>query len=356
MSSHFHKHRGGANFRSLSSSRVKLAISLALFIFVIVLTFVWIMNSDTSIDTLKKEDEAVNMVHLRGNKTPQDQQLQNQQTSAQLIESLKKQLSEAQEKIAKLSAGNIPSTVIQQQQSTTAEATTTTKPGYIYHVNFAEGCCKTAQKRNCDMAYSKGGVDKCLMFDMSSLDKGFREKNKNILSRSRGAGYWLWKPYIMLHTMVNIAKPDDYIVYTDADSENTRSFFDPSEKIKELLDTQNIVVFPVGLPESDWTKRDAYVLMGMDTDPDVKSSWQMNAVAVIVKNTFKAQRFVGEWLTYMQDPRASTDDGNTFGLANVPGFSQHRHDQSVLSLLTKKWKLELHGLKDILANNIYGHG
>ncbi|MNE46246.1 hypothetical protein D3C80_1405710 [compost metagenome] len=158
--------------------------------------------------------------------------------------------------------------------------------------------------------------------------------------------------------MVNIAKPDDYIIYTDADRENKGPFIASNNKIKKLLDTQNIVVFPMGFLEGNWTKRDSFVLMGMDSDPEVKFSGQITAAMIIVKNTFKAQRFIGEWLTYMQDPRTSTDDENTFGLANDPGFKDHRHDQSVLSLLTKKWKLELQGLMgdwhNYLVKNKYG--
>lgn len=52
--------------------------------------------------------------------------------------------------------------------------------------------------------------------------------------------------------------------------------------------------------------------------------------------------FVGEWLTYSQDSRAITDDKNVLGSANYKGFHDHRHDQSILSLLAKKWKLKVY--------------
>lgn len=52
--------------------------------------------------------------------------------------------------------------------------------------------------------------------------------------------------------------------------------------------------------------------------------------------------FVSEWLTYAQDSRIITDDKNIFGLDNYPGFRGHRHDQTILSLLAKKWGLTIY--------------
>lgn len=60
----------------------------------------------------------------------------------------------------------------------------------------------------------------------------------------------------------------------------------------------------------------------------------------IVKKSFSSMSFVSEWLTYSQDSRAITDDSNRLGLDNHAGFIEHRHDQSILSLLAKKWKIK----------------
>lgn len=50
---------------------------------------------------------------------------------------------------------------------------------------------------------------------------------------------------------------------------------------------------------------------------------------------------MSEWLAYAQDSRLITDSENTFGFENYPNFRHHRHDQTILSLLAKKWKLKL---------------
>ncbi len=52
--------------------------------------------------------------------------------------------------------------------------------------------------------------------------------------------------------------------------------------------------------------------------------------------------FVSEWLTYAQDSRAITDDNNVLSSTNYPDFRGHRHDQTILSLLAKKWNLTVY--------------
>jgi hypothetical protein len=46
-------------------------------------------------------------------------------------------------------------------------------------------------------------------------DAGFRHRNRDILSRDRGAGYWIWKAYILWHELY-VAREGDIIVYSDA--------------------------------------------------------------------------------------------------------------------------------------------
>lgn len=53
-------------------------------------------------------------------------------------------------------------------------------------------------------------------------------------------------------------------------------------------------------------------------------------------------RFVEEWLRYCRDERILTDIPNESGYPNLTGFVDHRHDQSVLSLLAEKYHINLY--------------
>jgi hypothetical protein len=77
-------------------------------------------------------------------------------------------------------------------------------------------------------------------------DPRFVDRNKNILQRRRGAGYWLWKPYIIYRELYG-ARDGDIIIYTDA---GVNVVADISH-LTNLTLKQDIVVFK--LP--DWHVR-----------------------------------------------------------------------------------------------------
>ncbi len=88
--------------------------------------------------------------------------------------------------------------------------------------------------------------------------------------------------------------------------------------------------------EKLYTKRDAFILMGVDL-PFYSETGQFNAAFQVYKKSKFTEIFLEEYLYYAQDKRIITDDKNELGMPNYDGFIDHRHDQSILSLLTKKY-------------------
>jgi hypothetical protein len=63
------------------------------------------------------------------------------------------------------------------------------------------------------------------------------------------------------------------------------------------------------------------------------------AVSVWEKNDVNIE-FLKEWQRYLRDPRIVTDENNMYGI-NFPEFKDHRHDQSVLTILCTKYNYKL---------------
>ena len=61
---------------------------------------------------------------------------------------------------------------------------------------------------------------------------------------------------------------------------------------------------------------------------------------VVLRKNCQSLQFIMEWLAYAIDPRILTDISNQMGKPNLPGFKENRHDQTVISLLSKKWQLD----------------
>ena len=65
-------------------------------------------------------------------------------------------------------------------------------------------------------AINIGKVDEYYSYNFDDIDLIFKKQNEDILSRKRGNGYWLWKPYFILKTFKERLNIGDYLIYTDS--------------------------------------------------------------------------------------------------------------------------------------------
>lgn len=61
---------------------------------------------------------------------------------------------------------------------------------------------------------------------------------------------------------------------------------------------------------------------------------------IVLKKTSLSIKFFEEFLNFSLDKRIITNNENVLGHKNYDGFIENRHDQTVFSLLTKKYKLK----------------
>jgi hypothetical protein len=110
---------------------------------------------------------------------------------------------------------------------------------YPLLVNFAHQCCRQSQQDNCDTGLASG-IKQCvkLNMDIFKFDEDYRRRNNDILSRSRGAGYWIWKSYILWHELY-VAREGDIIVYSDAGVNFTAHI----DKILPFMPKQDVLMF-----------------------------------------------------------------------------------------------------------------
>lgn len=225
-------------------------------------------------------------------------------------------------------------------------------------INYAHNRFYESQKKNTHSGLAVGGFDKVVEYRYENLDIHFRERNTHILSQPRGAGYWIWKPQIILQTFFskiiclpgtkvqfaitpsfNDFNEDDYIFYSDSGS----VFISSIDPLIPLCDANNgVLLFHLTPDDANQellqTKRDALILMDCDRE-DIIQQWPIHAGFQLYKNTAFARYFVSKYLHYCEDQRIVTDTPNQFG-DNYALFQNHRHDQSVLSCLQKKFNIK----------------
>lgn len=168
------------------------------------------------------------------------------------------------------------------------------------------------------------------------LAAGFNSRAPKISLRSRGSGFWAWKPFIIEHHLARI--PDgDFVLYCDVGRRNDfKQLTWPLDGLMGWMNTRNQDILPGLLipwkgPMSMWTKRDAFLLTGMDS-PEAHSATPIQTSFSLWKAGRAAREVASAWMDLCAEPNLVGDVRGVCGLPELPDFKDHRHDQSLLTL------------------------
>ena len=196
--------------------------------------------------------------------------------------------------------------------------------GPIYLITYGDGPAYISNEKVLAESALNNCVDVIYMYRNTHLDEAFVAKNKAILDAKKGAGYWLWKPYIVLKTLQQIPE-NSLMIYLDSGVK----IINPLDRfVNKLGDADIMLVSNVGL-NKEYTKRDLFKIMNMDNEA-ARETKQLNGAMFMMRNTARAREFVQKWLDIGQIDGAITDAPSA---DEYPEFKEHRHDQSILSLL-----------------------
>lgn len=184
------------------------------------------------------------------------------------------------------------------------------------------------------------------------LDDDFKDRMaKRLLSGSRGYGYWCWKPQIVLQMMREMSD-GDVLLYADAGCHLNPNGLRRLMEYFELTRRHGIVAFQARsmdesrrgclsqhfLPDGKWCKGDLLDFFGVRSNENIIASGQIGGTVFLVRKDEAAIRFFKEFRQVFYDHFELCDDSPSVS-ANLPGFVENRHDQSVLSIMGK-----LHGI------------
>ena len=156
-----------------------------------------------------------------------------------------------------------------------------------------------------------------------------------IKKNSRGFGYWLWKPYIIQKNM-QYMQNGDILLYLDCGCELSSGKRSELLKCMDVVKTDKIVYTRTGNKEKEWTKMDLLLKLDMNKAEYLNSN-QLQAGAILFLVCDETRCLVDEWYKIACNYH-NIDDSPSLS-KNLDGFKEHRHDQSIFSLLIKKYNL-----------------
>lgn len=209
------------------------------------------------------------------------------------------------------------------------------KAPIVCFVTYADGLDVYHQNRNI-LAYSAldRGMDFSFHYHRPHLDEDF-VKNNPILNEKVGVGYWLWKPYIILKALERLQE-GEYLLYADSGfvlRDGIRDFM-----LKSLADTtKHVSLFAYDPKDYGKAARcasgDVFAEVDCQTQACADAPHVMGGL-LFIRKTPESVSFIQEWLRLCSNADLLT--GRNQKKSPLPGFSNHQHDEGILSVLAAK--------------------
>lgn len=175
---------------------------------------------------------------------------------------------------------------------------------------------------------------------------------KHLRPGVRGFGFWVWKPWI-IKTKLNLLSEGDILVYSDVgfriNPTGRPRLYEYLSRVKRS--ESGVLGFQATRPEKAgpvkddgrslpawlekyWSKGDLIDYFGVRDQPEIVGTPQIQSGLIFFRKCPSSLSFVDQWLEVYESDFALVDDSESRS-NNFNGFREHRHDQSVYSLLGK---------------------
>ena len=173
--------------------------------------------------------------------------------------------------------------------------------------------------------------------DLESMDDFWIAHGNFIKNNKRLYGYCLWKPYLVLK-LLETMQDGDRIFYADAGCQFDFDCEDPKKQYDEMVKHMGDQVMTATYCNVDYnmTKWDLVLHLNMQDHPRLKTS-QIQATTFMLTKCDRIMTFVRLWYTICCNYHLLDDSPSK--APNHSHYDEHRHEQSIFSLLAKKLDL-----------------
>jgi len=183
------------------------------------------------------------------------------------------------------------------------------------------------------------------IFSLADLGQSFLKVFHNVIFQQKGGGFWIWKPYL-IKAIYDELSSEDVLVYCDAGciiNNLGKKRFD--DYIDMIADSETgTLAFELPHKEIEYTKREVFDYF--KSGQEMLDSNQLMATIVLFRKTKHATEIINQWYNVLyDDPLLFTDEMDRKNQDDT--FIDHRHDQSILSVIRK-----IHGA-EIIADETY---
>ena len=219
----------------------------------------------------------------------------------------------------------------------------------IHFITYGDEKYKKSRERICKEAEDSKWFNNVKYFTNKDYDKDFYNKYKKILNLPRGGGYWIWKPYF-IKTYLDNLNDNDILVYIDSGcsiNKNNKKEFDRyieivKNDITGILGFQYTNLF---YQEKKWNIQEVFNYFNVEDNIDILDSPQICGGIQIIHKKPKSIEIINKWYNVIEDNILLFTDN--YSKEQKEYFRDHRHDQSIQSVIKKIYNVPMiqnHGI------------
>jgi hypothetical protein len=210
----------------------------------------------------------------------------------------------------------------------------------LHCITFADGIhekYKRAALKLCDMIVKSQIFSTMKVYTVEDLlqDKEFHERHMGFIQQNRrGFGYWIWKPYIVWKRLQEVEE-GDIVLYLDActtfNNEGKARFLDYLNLLLSSPQKCFFLEMAKGLTLRKYTKMDC--VKQLDAEALLDLPVLVAGILMMANTSYNRQM-----IKYIYDTCSEYHlvDDSPSTLTNDPTFKEHRHDQSIISIIFRK--------------------
>lgn len=234
-----------------------------------------------------------------------------------------------------------------------------------YFCAFADSNLQISSRRIEQQAKSMNIYDGIYVYDERNLNPDFKQKYKEqLILGSRGYGYWVWKPQVILQVF-DLIEEGDVVQYSDVGCHlNPKGrarlveYFDLTKHSKSgVLGFRNKTIDELSPGETlydyhdlNYTKMDLIQYFHLENNLDLLQLPQFGGTIGFFRKDAQTIQFLRDWANIYATDFSLADDTPSVA-PNHPEFIEHRHDQSIFSLLCKT-----RGAEELFVTEFYTQG
>jgi hypothetical protein len=182
---------------------------------------------------------------------------------------------------------------------------------------------------------------KLVKFNKTQIHADFITYNQSIFNLRKGGGYWLWKPYI-IDMLLKLIQDGDIVFYLDSKYYFVQDFaalYESYLQQNDFLIWKNKPNEPI-FQMKNWCKMDVILKYNMYQKIFAENADDCWAGAFVLRKTARVCEIINEWLRMCCNYDDITDEPSK--IKNTQDFREHRHDQSLLSIVLYKHQIPFH--------------